>query len=334
MRQQGFALVLSVVLLPAIAALLVWLSQSTHLMARFEGHQVADRVAYAAASQLATEFNAMAVLNRRILASHLMVAHLTSYLSFTRYLKNVLDRASYLVPYANQLVTGGTSLLVSSAKVQLQAGIGVALATQHQWAFDVVSHLTDGGSRIREAAQGAASPLTIETLCVATLCQDSAFDAMLLMAMPVMEAHPSVYVPLVEAALNGLPQAAWHQSRAWQTRILGILQARRSGRTMPDMTGRGFMALDELDLKLGWGWFGTRWRTIAQGDASTLLDGFVYRGLPLVLEWRGPNLFSIEAGVRTSESGQVSSVARTRFMSADADLWRPIWRSELVGARP
>lgn len=331
MRQQGFALMFSLVLLPALAALLLWLTQSVHLIERLEGHQRTDRAAYAAASQFASELNAMAVLNRRILASHLMVAHLTSYLSFTRYLKSVLDRASHLVPYAHQLVTGGTTLLAEAAKRQLQVGIGIALVAQHQWAFEIVSHLTEGGDRIRAAAQTAAAPFGLETLCVATLCQRDAFSAMLLQAMPVMEAHPSVYVPLVETALSGLPQAAWHQSRHWQTRILGVLQARRSGRTMADMTGRGFMALDELELKLGWGWFGTRWRSVAEGSASTVLDGFVYRGLPLVLEWHGPELFQIDAAVRSPKSGVTHASARTRFMASEADLWRPIWRGELLG---
>lgn len=45
MRQRGMALLLTLVLLPALAAGLVWLAQGTHLMQRFEGHQVADRVA-------------------------------------------------------------------------------------------------------------------------------------------------------------------------------------------------------------------------------------------------------------------------------------------------
>jgi len=329
------ALLLTLALLPALAAGLVWLAQGIHLMQRFEGHQVADRVAYAASSQLAQELNAMAVLNRRILASHLMIGHLTSYLSFSRYLKSVLDRASYLVPYASGLVAGGTTLLVESAKTQLQLGIGVALGSQHKWAFDVVSHLTDGGDRIRAAAVRAADGFAIETLCVATLCQDKAFDAVLLMAMPVMEAHPSVYVPLVEAAFGGLPQAAWHQSRQWQTRLLGFLQARRSGRTMADATGRGFMALDELELRLGWGWFGTRWRAIADGHAATLSDGFVYRGLPLVLEWLGPDLLAVKARVATPTSGSIDAVARARFVSpsSSADMWRPVWRSELTGAQ-
>ena len=94
MRQRGVALLMTLVFLPALAAGLAWLASGTQLMTRFEGHNQADRVAYSVGAQLARELNEVAVLNRKILASHLMVGHLTTYLSFTRYLKQVVDGVS------------------------------------------------------------------------------------------------------------------------------------------------------------------------------------------------------------------------------------------------
>ncbi|MGA1207447.1 MAG: PilX N-terminal domain-containing pilus assembly protein [Litorivicinaceae bacterium] len=70
MRQRGFALMFSLVLLPVMAALLVWLLQSVHLIERVEGHQRTDRAAYAASSQFAAELNAMATSSGALFMAH------------------------------------------------------------------------------------------------------------------------------------------------------------------------------------------------------------------------------------------------------------------------
>ena len=332
MRQQGAVLMMTWVLLPLLAAGLAWLFSGVGLMARFEGHTQADRVAYSTAASMASEVNELAVLNRRILASHLMVAHLTTYLSFTRYLKDTLDSVGYLVPFARSFITGGTTLLVQSAKIQLQSGIGVALGGQHKWAVDGVEILQNAGSRaIQEAAEQAA-PHTLQSVCIGSVCGQSALDAAMLSAIPVIEENPADYARLSMQALNGLPQAAWHRSRSWQQNVLGLLEARRSGGTGTDSSGRGWSASEKLEAQVRLFFFGLGWRTLASGGASTFRDGFAYRGLPWILEWRGPSVIPLSIRLASDKGGEITATSRVRFTGpGDADLWRPVWRAELTG---
>ena len=332
MRQRGLALLMTLVFLPALAAGLAWLASGTQLMTRFEGHNQADRVAYSVGAQLASELNELAVLNRKILASHLMVGHLTTYLSFTRYLKQVVDGVSSIVPYANRIVAGGTTLLVASAEFQLKTGIGLALASQHKWAFDSTEILLKAGTRSMQVAESMAPPWSVQSVCIAKLCGRSALDALMLTATPVIEESPANYTRLTMQALSGLPQAAWHLSRQWQQNVLGILQARRRGGTRTDFTGRGFAADESLQAQVKLFFFGLGWRTIASGSASTVFDGFVYRGLPWLVEWQGPELAPLSVTLTHSEGGTLKADSRVRFIGAgDADMWRPVWRSELTG---
>jgi hypothetical protein len=332
MRQRGVALLMMIVFLPALAAGLAWLASGTQLMTRFEGHNQADRVAYSVGAQLARELNEVAVLNRKILASHLMVGHLTTYLSFTRYLKQVVDGVSSIVPYANRIVAGGTTLLVASAEFQLKTGVGLALASQHQWAFDSAEILLKAGTRSMQVAESMAPPWSVQSVCIATLCGRAALDALMLAANPVMEANPANYSRLTMQAMSGLPQANWHLSRNWQQNVLGILQARRVGSTRSDLTGRGFVANEALQARVRLFFFGLGWRTIASGSASTIADGFVYRGLPWLIEWQGPELAPLSVTLKHPEGGTLKAESRVRFMGAgDADMWRPVWRSELTG---
>ncbi len=106
-------MIVTMVFLPVVAAGLIWLAAGSSVMARFEGHNQADRAAYSMSAQLASELNELSVLNRKILASHLMVGHLTTYLSFTRYLRDMLQKVGYLVPFGSNIITGGTTLLGS-----------------------------------------------------------------------------------------------------------------------------------------------------------------------------------------------------------------------------
>jgi hypothetical protein len=332
MRQRGVALLMMIVFLPALAAGLAWLASGTQLMTRFEGHNQADRVAYSMGAQLARELNEVAVLNRKILASHLMVGHLTTYLSFTRYLKQVVDGVSSIVPYANRIVAGGTTLLVASAEFQLKTGVGLALASQHQWAFDSAEILLKAGTRSMQVAESMAPPWSVQSVCIATLCGRAALDALMLAANPVIEANPANYSRLTMQAMSGLPQANWHLSRNWQQNVLGILQARRVGSTRSDLTGRGFVANEALQARVRLFFFGLGWRTIASGSASTIADGFVYRGLPWLIEWQGPELAPLSVTLKHPEGGTLKAESRVRFMGAgDADMWRPVWRSELTG---
>jgi len=332
MRQRGVALLMTLVFLPAFAAGLAWLASGTQLMARFEGHTQADRVAYSVGAQLASELNELSVLNRKILASHLMVGHLTTYLSFTRYLKQVVDGVSSIVPFANQIIAGGTTLLVTSAELQLKGGIGVALASQHKWAFDSADIIIKAGTRTLAVAESIAPPWSVQSVCIASLCGRAALDALMLAANPVMEANPANYTRLTMQALSGLPQANWHVSRRWQQNVLGILQARRLGSTRSDFTGRGFVADESLQARVKLFFFGTGWRTIASGSASTVLDGFVYRGLPWLVEWQGPEVAPLVVTLSHPDGGTLEASSRVRFLGAgDTDLWRPVWRSELTG---
>src|SRR6056300_1447158 len=208
MRQRGLALLMTIVFLPALAAGLAWLASGTQLMTRFEGHNQADRVAYSVGAQLASELNELAVLNRKILASHLMVGHLTTYLSFTRYLRDMLQKVGYLVPFGSNIITGGTTLLVQSAKIQLQSGIGVALGSQHKWAVDSAEILKSGGTRVFDAARDVAKPYALTKVCLGSICNQNALDASILSAVPVIEEDPSDYTRLTMQAMNGLPQSA------------------------------------------------------------------------------------------------------------------------------
>ena len=332
MRQQGFALMMTLVLLPLLAAGLAWLFSGAGLMARFEGHPHADRVAYSTASAMASEVNELAVLNRKILASHLMVGHLTTYLSFTRYLKDMIDSVGYLVPFARSFITGGTTLLVQSARIQLQSGIGVALGGQHKWAIDGVEVLQNAGKRSIEEATQQAAPLTLQSVCIGSVCGKSALDAAMLSAIPVIEENPADYARLSMQAMNGLPQAAWHRSRSWQQNVLGLLEARRSGGTGTDSTGRGWTASEKLEAQVKLFFFGLGWRTLADGGANTLRDGFAYRGLPWLLEWRGPSVIPLTITLASETGGVIKAESRLRFTgNGDADLWRPVWRAELTG---
>ena len=144
MNQRGLAMIVTMVFLPVVAAGLIWLAAGSSVIARFEGHHQADRAAYSMSAQLASELNELSVVNRKILASHLMVGHLTTYLSFTRYLRDMLQKVGYLVPFGSSIITGGTTLLVQSARIQLQSGIGVALGSQHKWAVDSAEILKSG----------------------------------------------------------------------------------------------------------------------------------------------------------------------------------------------
>ena len=325
-------MIVTTVFLPVVLAGLVWLASGSSLMARFEGHHHADRVAYSMSAQLASELNELAVINRKILASHLMVGHLTTYLSFTRYLKDMFQKVGYLVPFASHIITGGTTLLVQSAKIQLQSGIGVALGSQHQWAVDSVRILTEGGSRIFETAQAIARPYALTEVCLGSICDKKALDGAILAAVPVIEENPADYTRLTMQAMDGLPQSAWHLSRQWQQNVLGIVEARRSGGTIPDLTGRGFVAADQLEARVKLFFFGFGWRTLVGASASTLTDGFVYRGLPWLVEWHGPDVLPLSIELTDQQSGQIQAESRVRFMgSGPSDMWRPVWRAELTG---
>ncbi len=326
------ALLMTLVFLPVLAAALAWLAAGPDLMRRFEGHSEADRVAFSTAAQMATELNDMAVLNRKILASHLMVAHLTTYLSFTRYLKDMVDGLSYLLPFGHAFIKGGTTLLVETAKIQLQGGIGVALGMQHQWAFQSAEILMKGGSRILAEAENKEGQWPLESVCVGSLCGRAALDTALHAAIPVIEENPADYTRLSMQALSGLPQAGWHTGRQWQQNVLGLLEARRSGATQSDFTGRGWRASDQLAARIKFLFFGFRWRTLIDSSASTVFDGFVYRGLPWLLEWHGPSIFPLTLKFKHPTAGTVEATSRTRFLGGgDTDLWRPVWRAELTG---
>lgn len=332
MRQRGMAVVLTLIFLPVFAAGIAWLAAGPELMRRFEGHTVADRVAFSTAAQLASELNEMSILNRKILASHLMVAHLTTYLSFTRYLKDIVDSVSYILPFGHSFIAGGTTLLVETAKLQLQGGIGVALGMQHTWAFQSAEILLNGGSRVMAEAESVDGGWGLEAVCVARFCGRAALDTVLHGAVPVIEEDPADYSRLSMQALSGLPQAAWHLGRNWQQNVLGLFEARRRGATASDFTGRGWKASESLKARVKLFFFGFGWKTLADGAASTVVDGFVYRGLPWLLEWHGPSVIPLRVALKHPTAGRLEAESRTRFMgSGDTDLWRPVWRSELTG---
>ena len=332
MNQRGLAMIVTMVFLPVVAAGLIWLAAGSSVMARFEGHHQADRAAYSMSAQLASELNELSVLNRKILASHLMVGHLTTYLSFTRYLRDMLQKVGYLVPFGSNIITGGTTLLVQSARIQLQSGIGVALGTQHKWAVDSAEILKSGGTRVFDAARDVAKPFALTKVCLGSICNQNALDAAILSAVPVIEEDPSDYTRLTMQAMNGLPQSAWHLSRQWQQNVLGIVEARRSGGTIPDITGRGFQAADQLEARVKLFFFGFGWRTLVGASATTLVDGFAYRGLPWLVEWQGPDVLPLSIELTDQQSGQIQAESRVRFMgSGPSDMWRPVWRAELTG---
>lgn len=332
MQQRGLALIMTIIWLPVLAAGLVWLASGVDLVRRFDGHTEADRVAYSASAQLATELNTLAVLNRKVLASHLMIGHLITYLSFTRYLKDLIDTASYLLPFGHQIIAGGTTLLVETAKLQLQAGVVVSLAMQHKWAFDSAEILLKGGSRVMQAAEDASGAWVLDALCVSRLCGRAAMDTLIHQAMPVLSGNPARYAELSLQAMRGLPQADWHLSRDWQSRVLWLFEIRRRGTTRSDFTGRGWRATDRLEIEEP-SFFGSDWHTLADGRASTFFDGFFYQGLPWLTEWRGLELMPLRVRMTHANAGQLSAESRVRFMGPrGADLWRPIWRAELTGA--
>ena len=332
MNQRGLAMIVTMVFLPVVAVGLIWLAAGSSVMARFEGHNQADRAAYSMSAQLASELNELSVLNRKILASHLMVGHLTTYLSFTRYLRDMLQKVGYLVPFGSNIITGGTTLLVQSARIQLQSGIGVALGSQHKWAVDSAEILKSGGTRVFDAARDVAKPYALTKVCLGSICNKNALDAAILSAVPVIEEDPSDYTRLTMQAMGGLPQSAWHLSRQWQQNVLGIVEARRSGGTIPDITGRGFQAADQLEARVKLFFFGFGWRTLVGASATTLLDGFAYRGLPWLVEWHGPDVLPLSIELNNDTSGTIRSESRVRFLgSGPSDLWRPVWRAELTG---
>lgn len=106
-RQKGQALFLGMVLM-AVCATAVFVMYNTSQMATEKSRLVnaADGAAYSGAVWAARNMNFMAYTNRAMIANHVAVGHYVSYVSWTRYVEEAIDRIEDIGKILNAIPGG------------------------------------------------------------------------------------------------------------------------------------------------------------------------------------------------------------------------------------
>ena len=269
----------------------------------------ADAAAYSAGVWVSRNLNFMAYTNRAMVANHVAVGHLVTYVSWMRYVASTAGNINTIGQFIPYLSTVTSMLRRSSSSIKRSAEASARIIVPsvdeinrliHASQIAAVADLRPGvvnnlmseivmtydprlGANNTNGLQGSGNQFA--PLIDASL---AAQNAALLGAVQVMspQSDGGKMRSLVEMSYAGSER--WFNNRSWSRRLLVIFKLRKRASTTHSMSG-GLSEWRASD-SLAFGRFSKgrwRWSTIGSGSANTSSFDNNYKGIHGYTQMRG-----------------------------------------------
>ncbi|HLS81837.1 MAG TPA: pilus assembly protein TadG-related protein [Steroidobacter sp.] len=298
----------------ASAALILMFNTGQQVTERSQVANAADAAAYSGAVWTARHLNFMAYTNRAMLANHLAVGHLVSYVSWARYVHDSvdhIDRLTQWIPYVGRYIDI-VQQAASHVRAGAERGAAIAIPAIDAWngsfraaqiearaslALDGLTELMqqtarrhDPQIRINDAGELSALPTELRSFIDAQLIGRLGSAPMFVRAYAAGEDGNALEELISSSLRTNRDLQRWMQGeRGWRENLI-VAQLRKRGATSTyqSKTSADWRAGDQLQYRTRglFGW--RRWRRIGVGQASAREFTGGYAGVPSYHNLAGP----------------------------------------------